>query len=72
MVELELLEGGECAVTLLGEVEPAPLARVGRVKPIVTGLRLAQVGQCDDHDARDREHDGNHDRHRPVSAPRPS
>ena len=53
MVELELLQGRQGAVTLLGQRDPLPLALSGLVEPVVGGSRVAQERRCDQQHARD-------------------
>jgi len=56
MVELELLQRSQRAVTLLGERKPSLLELVRLQKAIVAGARLAQERQGDEHHARNCEH----------------
>jgi hypothetical protein len=56
MVELELLERGKRAVPFFCEAQAALLELVRRRQPVVAGGGLAQEGQSDKYDARDREH----------------
>jgi hypothetical protein len=56
VVELELLERSQRAVTLLGEREPSLFELVRLQKTIVAGARLTQERQGDEHHARNREH----------------
>jgi hypothetical protein len=56
VVELELLERSQRAVTLLGQSEPALLELVRLQKSIVAGARLTQEGQGDEQHARNCEH----------------
>ncbi len=63
MVELELLQGGESAVALFGQLEPTVLAGA-RLRELVFragGDRPAQEGQRDGHDARSRQESTEHE-----------
>jgi hypothetical protein len=56
VVELELLERSQRAVTLLGEREPSLLELVWLQKTIVPGAGLTQERKGDEHHARNSEH----------------
>jgi hypothetical protein len=56
VVELELLERCQRAVTLLGEREPSLLELVRLQETIVPSARLTQEREGDEHHTRDREH----------------
>ena len=55
LVELELLQGRERAVARLGELEPAPVDLTRLLEHVPVGLRLTEIGQSDQNDARGRE-----------------
>jgi hypothetical protein len=55
MVELELLQCRERAVTFLRQAQAAPFELVRRDEPVVGGRGLAQKRQPDGDGARDRE-----------------
>src|SRR5919201_534286 len=59
VIELELLQGRERTVALLGQLEATALARVGLAEPILGGrkARPPQEGQRDDDHGDDCEHD---------------
>src|SRR6185503_15743245 len=64
MVELELLERRERAVTLLRELERAPLEGARLVETVLRRIRLADEGQRDEDDARDGEDGADRERER--------
>ena len=62
VVELELLERGECPVALLGQSQPPLLECIGPSEPVISRPRLAQEGQGHEQDADDGEHSTNDER----------
>jgi len=59
VIELQLLQRRKRPITLLGELQPAALERVGLNQPVFSGRypRSPQEGQGDYDDADDGEHD---------------
>ena len=62
MLELELLERPERAISLLEEPEPVPFRIVQIIEHVRLGLGLANERERNRDDARDRERRGKHQR----------
>ena len=62
MLELELLERSERAISLLEELEPVPFRVVQIIERVRLGLGLANERERDGDDTRDRERRGEHER----------
>ena len=62
VIELELLQRGQRAISLLGECQPLGLPFGRSVEPVVFDLRLAEIRQAHDEHRRGRQRDGEDDR----------
>jgi hypothetical protein len=66
VVELELLQGGESTISLLGELEATLLELIRRGEPVFPRLRLAEERQGNEHHAHDSEGGTDHECRRHI------